>query len=178
MSAADTDIREGTPAAPAPSPLMAAAIVGLLTLGSFALLLGWAAGVALLWTRSGWPRRHRLVATFVVPGGPAVAVLLARAAAAATSFSCSGGVGGESVGLAGPASGPAELVATTCTAPALPGAVGAAAAAVLIVASVAAPTWAALAATRRRQPSRGSGHAADDAASASATTSASSVGLS
>lgn len=135
--------------APAPSRLLAAAIVGLLTLGSFALLLGWAAGVALLWTRSGWPRRHRLVATLVVPGGTAVAVLLARQAAAATAFSCSGGVGGTSLGLGGPASGPADLAATTCTAPALPGAVGAAVAVALLVASVAGPTWATLAATRR-----------------------------
>ena len=176
MSASGTPAREGTGAAP--SPLMAAAIVGLLTLGSFALLLGWAAGVTLLWTRSGWPRRHRLVATLVVPGGTAVAVLLARAGAVATSFSCSGGMGGESVGLGGPASGPADLVATTCTAPALPGAIGATGAAVLIVASVAGPTWAALCATRSRPSTQGSDHARDDDAPRSATTSASSVGLS
>jgi hypothetical protein len=41
----------------------------LLLLGGFVLLLGWIAGVVLLWTSSAWTTRDKLIGTFVLPGG-------------------------------------------------------------------------------------------------------------
>lgn len=138
---------------------LAVVIVVLLTAGSFLCLLGWVAGVVLAWTRTTWPRRARLVATLVVPGGPAGAVLLAQELAAASAFTCSGGVGGPAAGpgvaqggpgAAGAGLGGPDVVPVVCSTPTVPGAVAAAAALALLVASVAGPAWAAAAGLRRR----------------------------
>jgi uncharacterized membrane protein len=47
----------------------------LLSLGGFALGIGWCVGVALLWASRSWTRRQKLIGTFVVPGGLAAAWL-------------------------------------------------------------------------------------------------------
>lgn len=45
------------------------AAVLLLLFGGFVFLVGWLAGVLLLWTSDRWQRSDRLLGTFVVPGG-------------------------------------------------------------------------------------------------------------
>ena len=48
-----------------------AAII-LLLLGGFLFLVGWFAGVALLWSSRAWTVKDKLIGTFVVPGGLAL----------------------------------------------------------------------------------------------------------
>lgn len=57
-----------------PTAMEIAAIV-LLLVGGFLFLVGWFAGVALLWSSSLWTRREKLLGTLVIPGGLATAVL-------------------------------------------------------------------------------------------------------
>jgi hypothetical protein len=47
----------------------------LLLLGGFVFLVGWFAGVALLWSSSVWTRRDKLIGTLVIPGGLATGML-------------------------------------------------------------------------------------------------------
>jgi|tagenome__1003787_1003787.scaffolds.fasta_scaffold20910961_3 uncharacterized membrane protein len=47
----------------------------LLLLGGFLFLVGWLAGVVLLWTSNLWTRRDKLIGTLVIPGGLATGML-------------------------------------------------------------------------------------------------------
>jgi hypothetical protein len=47
----------------------------LLLLGCFVFLVGWVAGVVLLWSSNLWTLRDKLIGTFVIPGGLAPAFL-------------------------------------------------------------------------------------------------------
>ena len=66
----------------------------LLLLGGFVFLVGWLAGVVLLWSSSLWTRRDKLIGTLVIPGGLATGML-------AISLTLSG-VGGQICGSNGP----------------------------------------------------------------------------
>jgi hypothetical protein len=46
----------------------------LLALGGFAYLIGWIAGVILLWTSEAWTTREKLLGTLVPPGGLAIPI--------------------------------------------------------------------------------------------------------
>ncbi|MDA8282137.1 MAG: hypothetical protein M0Z42_02295 [Actinomycetota bacterium] len=48
----------------------------LVLLGGFFFLIGWLAGVGLLWSSATWRLRDKLLGTLVVPGGLALPVLL------------------------------------------------------------------------------------------------------
>jgi len=63
----------------------------LLTIGSFAIpVIGWAAGIVLLWTSEAWNRRDKIIGTLLTPGG---AVLIIVVVAVASSAGASGGPG-------------------------------------------------------------------------------------
>ena len=66
----------------------------LLLLGGFVFLVGWFAGVVLLWSSSLWTRRDKLIGTLVIPGGLATGILLIQLTLI--------GVGGEVCGSSGP----------------------------------------------------------------------------
>jgi hypothetical protein len=66
----------------------------LLLLGGFVFLVGWFAGVALLWSSSLWTRRDKIIGTLVIPGGLATGML-------AFLITLSG-VGGHACGSSGP----------------------------------------------------------------------------
>lgn len=63
-------------AAASDGPLLPASLaregwaVGLMTAGSFLPVLGWLAGVGLMWTSRVWTRRDKLLGTLVMPLGP------------------------------------------------------------------------------------------------------------
>lgn len=89
----------------------------LLLLGGFVFLVGWLAGVVLLWSSNLWTRRDKLIGTFVIPGGLAAGMLV-------LSLTFAGGIGGHSCGSSGPVyqigtNGSRHLVRgasrTTCT---------------------------------------------------------------
>jgi uncharacterized membrane protein len=66
----------------------------LLSAGSIVLpVVGWFAGVVLLWTSYVWTTRDKLIGTLVVPGGLGLSLALLVFGIAATSESCSGGIG-------------------------------------------------------------------------------------
>jgi hypothetical protein len=48
----------------------------LLVGGLLIPVLGWAAGVVLLWTSRAWTRRDKLIGTLVIPGGLTIPVLM------------------------------------------------------------------------------------------------------
>jgi predicted permease len=63
----------------------------LLTIGSFVIpVIGWAAGIVLLWTSEAWNRRDKIIGTLLTPGG---AVLIIVVVAVASSAGASGGPG-------------------------------------------------------------------------------------
>lgn len=66
----------------------------LLLLGGFVFLVGWLAGVVLLWSSNLWTRRDKLIGTLVVPGGLATGML-------AMSITLAG-VGGQVCSVGGP----------------------------------------------------------------------------
>lgn len=47
----------------------------LLLLGGFVFLVGWLAGVVLLWSSNAWTLRDKLLGTLIIPGGLATAVV-------------------------------------------------------------------------------------------------------
>jgi len=51
----------------------------LLVGGLLIPVLGWAAGVVLLWTSRAWTRRDKLIGTLVIPGGLMIPVLMLTA---------------------------------------------------------------------------------------------------
>jgi hypothetical protein len=53
------------------------AAIFLLLFGGFLLIVGWIAGVILLWTSRAWNMRDKLIGTLIVPGGLASAVVVA-----------------------------------------------------------------------------------------------------
>jgi hypothetical protein len=67
----------------------------LLLLGGFLALVGWLAGVALLWSSDIWTRREKLVGTLVIPGGLATGML-------ALTLTFAGAVGGQVCSSTGP----------------------------------------------------------------------------
>jgi hypothetical protein len=58
------------------STTMETCAIILLLLGGFVFLVGWLAGVVLLWSSSLWTRRDKLIGTFVIPGGLAAGLVL------------------------------------------------------------------------------------------------------
>src|SRR5439155_820822 len=58
-------------------------------------LVGWLAGVVLLWSSSLWTRRDKLIGTLVIPGGLAAGLL-------GVSLTMAGAVGGRACGSSGP----------------------------------------------------------------------------
>jgi hypothetical protein len=60
----------------------------LLLLGGFLFLVGWIAGVVLLWSSSIWTTREKIIGTLVVPGGLATGIF-------ALSFTFAGGIGAQ-----------------------------------------------------------------------------------
>lgn len=70
--AAAVEQEPGAAARPSRRPrlLVEGLAVAFLTVGAFLPLIGWAVGVALAWASRVWTWREKLLATFVVPGGP------------------------------------------------------------------------------------------------------------
>src|ERR1035437_1797757 len=54
-----------------------AGAVAMLTLGPLLPLIGWEAGVILLWSSALWRRSEKLLGTLIVPGGPGLALFAA-----------------------------------------------------------------------------------------------------
>jgi hypothetical protein len=113
----------------------------LLLLGGFLFLVGWFAGVVLLWSSSLWTRRDKLIGTLVIPGGLATGIV-------GLELVLAGFGGGQICGSSGPVyqigkNGSTHLVRatsrTTCTGGAsTPGMVGILIAfAVLLIAPIA-----------------------------------------
>lgn len=69
----------------------------LLLLGGFLFLLGWLAGVALLWSSGSWRLRDKLLGTLVVPGGLVLPLLLLSLPTAGGICTSSGVPGGPTV---------------------------------------------------------------------------------
>jgi hypothetical protein len=67
---------EAGPAPPARGTGREVAAVVLLLFGGFVFLVGWLAGVLLLWTSDRWRLSDRLLGTFVLPGGLLAPLLL------------------------------------------------------------------------------------------------------
>lgn len=65
--AAETRARFGREARP-PGAFEVTAVV-LLLFGGFVLVIGWLAGVIMLWTSNAWTTRDKVLGTLVVPGG-------------------------------------------------------------------------------------------------------------
>jgi hypothetical protein len=59
-----------------PGVALEAAALALMTFGSLLLVVGWLAGIAMLWSSRRWRVGEKLVATLVFPGGPFLAVFL------------------------------------------------------------------------------------------------------
>jgi hypothetical protein len=78
-----------------PSTAMETWAIILLLLGGFVALVGWLAGVALLWSSDIWTRREKLIGTLVIPGGLATGLF-------ALGFALAGGVGGQVCSSSGP----------------------------------------------------------------------------
>ena len=53
------------------------AAIFLLLFGGFLFIVGWIAGVILLWTSRAWDTRDKVIGTLVVPGGLASALIVA-----------------------------------------------------------------------------------------------------
>jgi Protein of unknown function (DUF1700) len=71
-------------------PIEILALIGLLV-GGFVFVVGWFAGLVLLWASQAWTTREKLVGTFVVPGGLVLAFLLLTGGVGGYGESCSGG---------------------------------------------------------------------------------------
>lgn len=83
-------IAEEADASPARPRALDAWVPWLLLLGGFFLLVGWFAGVVLLWSSHTWGIRDKLIGTFVLPGGLLGLVVLAGAALPPSVTECSG----------------------------------------------------------------------------------------
>ena len=68
----------------------------LLLAGGFAAVIGWFAGLLLLWSSSTWSRREKLLGTLVLPGGLLGFVVLLFLPGSATS--CTGGPSNAATG--------------------------------------------------------------------------------
>jgi hypothetical protein len=64
-------------------------IIVLLVFGGFLALIGWIVGAWMLWWSSAWTKVEKLIGTFVVPGGLALAAALAQEAIGAAGKSTS-----------------------------------------------------------------------------------------
>ena len=62
----------------------------LLLVGGFAWGIGWLVGVVLLWLSTVWTLRDKLIGTFIVPGGLALALFLVVFVGVSSGESCSG----------------------------------------------------------------------------------------
>ncbi len=69
------DAASGHPEVTRSTTMETCAII-LLLLGGFVFLVGWLAGVVLLWSSNLWTRRDKLIGTFVIPGGLATGLVL------------------------------------------------------------------------------------------------------
>jgi hypothetical protein len=99
----------------------------LILFGGFVLIVGWLAGVVLLWNSSVWKTRDKVLATLIWPGGLAAAVYAAGIGMAlpvsVQPSACSGGPG----------------IVTHCTSQPGPGAFHVIAAILVLVILIAAP---------------------------------------
>lgn len=99
----------------------------LILFGGFVFIVGWLAGVVLLWNSSVWETRDKVLATLIWPGGLAAALYAAGVGMAVPvsvqPSSCSGGPG----------------ILTHCTSQAGPGVFHVIAAILILVALIAAP---------------------------------------
>jgi hypothetical protein len=66
----------------------------LLLVGGFLLLIGWIAGVALLWSSRAWTVKDKLIGTFLVPGGLALSSALLAVGLFSAAQVCTTGVTG------------------------------------------------------------------------------------
>ncbi len=71
-----------------PGGLDAFAVVLLLLGGLVIPLVGWLAGVVLLWSSAAWTRREKLLGTFVIPGGLATPMMLLLVAGVSAGRTC------------------------------------------------------------------------------------------
>jgi hypothetical protein len=67
----------------------------LLLFGGFIFVVGWFAGVVLLWSSRRWTTRDKLIGTLIIPGGLATSLVIALVAGGEpTKRMCSGFAGG------------------------------------------------------------------------------------
>jgi hypothetical protein len=104
-------VASGKPEATRSTTMETWAII-LLLLGGFVFLVGWLAGVVLLWSSSLWTRRDKLLGTLVIPGGLAAGLVVFW-------LVLIGGIGGQSCGSSGPVTQPGQensthFAHTTC----------------------------------------------------------------
>jgi hypothetical protein len=76
------------------------AAIFLLLFGGFLLVVGWVAGVILLWSSRAWDTRDKLIGTLVVPGG--LAALIPAMVIGATTRTCTSFQGGPQHCTPGP----------------------------------------------------------------------------
>ncbi len=87
----------GARAVPGPGRRADALVPWLVLLGGFFFLIGWLAGVGLLWSSATWRLCDKLLGTLVVPGGLALPVLLLGLPTAVGTCNASGGPGVSTV---------------------------------------------------------------------------------
>lgn len=73
----------------APTTTWEGITVALLTIGSIVPIIGWLAGVAMLWTSTRWRPREKVLGTLIMPLGPAAVLWFALIPV--SSESCTGG---------------------------------------------------------------------------------------
>jgi hypothetical protein len=103
--------------------------VVMLTLGSLIPIIGWAVGVILLWSSGLWRRSEKVMGTLIIPGGPGLILVLAPAAFALTSQTCTSTT-------SGPLGGPIINTDEVCSGFALPPVLGIAVLLFVLVAPV------------------------------------------
>jgi hypothetical protein len=79
---------------PRRSMLHEVAAIVLLLVGGFVFVVGWLAGVVLLWASDAWTTRDKLVGTLVVPGGLVTALVLLVELGSTTRSLCKTRLGG------------------------------------------------------------------------------------
>lgn len=74
-----------------------AAAIALLLFGGFVFLIGWIAGLILLWISPRWRWPDKLLGTLVWPGGYVAVLLVAALPVSTSAESCTGGAGRPTV---------------------------------------------------------------------------------
>ena len=100
--AAAAEPGDAQPWAPPPAPTvyyrrpgmgLEIAAVLLLTLGSLLFVVGWLAGIVMVWSSRRWTLAEKLVATLVFPGGPGLVLWLSAVAVGQTMCTTTSGDG-------------------------------------------------------------------------------------